>query len=254
MESKNEIDATQEANYFNGNKIHKMIRNNTDEICKLKRDIDNITNLNSELKRTYLFLDSLLQEQKNRYQNMKQEDISNSFIESLISRHNEILAEQISFLEKTPKNQSKFSEQFDEHNTTYQENKIKSKIRFFQRECNQIQEFVKQEIEFELEEDNNKIKELNNVIFTLSNELRQTKLKLAQLKAQKFEFELSNAFNKMLDAKQLLDDKYIKLSNLKAENEQIQTTIDLQIENSKRLEKEKNELYNLKKLLEDISY
>lgn len=234
--------------------MHEMIRDNAGEISRLKSDVENLTALNNEMNRTYLFLVSFIQEQRNGCLEVKQEDMSSAFIESLISKHNEILAEQISFLERAPKPQSKYSEKYNEQSTRYMENKIKSKIKFYQRECSQIQEFVMKEIEFELEEDNSKIKELNNMIFTLSNDLNQTKLKLAQLKTQKLEFELSDAFNRMVDAKQRIDDRFMKLSNLKAENEQIQATIDSQIEISKRLEKEKNDLYEMKKMLEKISF
>ncbi|OHS93446.1 hypothetical protein TRFO_40284 [Tritrichomonas foetus] len=205
---------------------------------------------------------------------MKELRMNNEFsinadtVKEMLQKHNHILKQQIEFLQSIPncEENSKATAKLNQRIATLQKeikeekdnisepvnqgsreetSTLKKKVKYLKREHDELEEFIKKEIEFEREEDDKTIKELNETITNLTNEIQQTKERLNKSKSSQFASEYAEVTRRVKLAKQKIAQSNHDIISLRAENEKLAASIEIEKESTHRLEKERDTLQKL---------
>ena len=123
--------------------------------------------------------------------------------------------------------------------------RIKAKSRYLQRQYEELDEFVRVEIECERRADEAHIADLNSKISRVRDDIASAREALAAKQQQSKISQLKSALERLNTLKAQIDAKDKEIMQLRAEREEIHAAIDLQEESSQRL---RNELEVLEQL------
>jgi hypothetical protein len=123
--------------------------------------------------------------------------------------------------------------------------RIRGKSRFYKRECDQLDEFLRKEIEFERAEDELLISGLEKTLETISKEIAASEKELALKREQNRELSLSVLFQRTEKLNSRLDELDMEHSSLQGEGSQTSMAIELQRETNQRLEEQLSALQSI---------
>jgi hypothetical protein len=116
--------------------------------------------------------------------------------------------------------------------------RVRGKSRYYRREIDQLEEFIRKEMEFERAEDEATIASLQRTIANISSEIASSELSLARKKEQENALSLASLTRRSARLKSEITALDSSLAELAGTRAQILMAIQLQIESNGRLDRE----------------
>jgi hypothetical protein len=213
---------------------------NEERVAALRRQIDSENGQSNQLRQLVLSASSFV------HQNLQASREGDQRLADLLTRHNSLLVEQVSSM-PTSDNQaatslanriSALKKQIENERTRApaatvkrdEFGRIRRKSKFYKREIDQLNEFVRKELEFEREEDERTIGSLRKVIDSLSNEL-------AELHS-KGDPGFQKLFDRITSANATLHERSTTLAGFQTRKAQLQAAIDAEVQRNSRLNRQ----------------
>jgi hypothetical protein len=228
---------------------------NEERMAALRRQIDSENAQSNQLRQFVLSTNSFA------HQNLQAPREGDQQVADLLTQHNSLLAEQISSIPRSENQAAKslanrisvLKKQVEnERNrapaTTVRLDefgRIRRKSKFYKREIDQLNEFVRKELEFEREEDEHTIGGLQKVIDSLSHEL-------ADLNS-KSDPDFQKMFDRITSVSATLHERNTTLAGFQTRKAQLQAAIDAEAQKNSRLNRELSILRSMIDPSRDIS-
>jgi hypothetical protein len=227
---------------------------NDDRISALRRQIELENTQSRQIHKFLLSLNALVHQNTVKMQNIRLSFADTEFktqtLSEIITQHNSLMTEQLSALPRSESQRvvtltsriAALRKQIDHEKSLHPEkvarrdelDRIKRKSRFYKREYDLLQEFVRKELDFEREEDEAAVEGLSQTIVMLSKELESERA-IARTNQEE---ECAKVFEQIDSAKRQLEEKVATLGALEAAKAQTRAAIEWQTISTDRLARE----------------
>lgn len=254
-------------------KLHQQLNENLSKLNNLRKQSDQENQELTQLRQFLIRLNTAIHDNTQTVKEMRNDkSIRNDSLLNMYQHHNKLLNEQISYFQTLPNfeesnksiarlnqkvvalqkevQEEKLRMPVSENSEVHfdEKEKLKLKIQYLKQQYEELDEFIHKEIEFEKEEDLATIQELTKTISSLSGEVDKVKESLNKSKASHLSAEYSVINERIKNAKYKITKFNNEIISLRTENEKIQATFDIELENIKRLERERDALKKLEVL------